>query len=276
MVPRVPVSGPVLVASVLALACNHGPSPNGPSAVPTVPSAATTSASAPLSPQAIQSLLAADDRTAVDRKLDASRHPAELLAFLGVAPGMTVADLGAETGYTTELLARAVGPTGKVYGENDPVILKFMEERWAERLARPADKIVVRSDRALDDPLPPEARELDLVVINLFYHDSVALGTDRDRMNKAVYAALKPKGSYVIVDASALPGHGIADAKRLHRIEQASVESEVEKAGFSLAATAEFLRNPGDTRDWSSIPRQAGDRVGTEDRFVLRFTKPVR
>ena len=93
-------------------------------------------------------------------------------------------------------------------------------------------------------------------------------------MNKAVFDALKPGGAYVIVDASAKDGHGVSDAKSLHRIEQSVVESEVEKAGFTLAAQADFLRNPSDARDWSSSPRVAGDRLGTEDRFVLKFVKP--
>jgi predicted methyltransferase len=52
------------------------------------------------------------------------------------------------------------------------------------------------------------------------------------------------------------------------------LESEVKKAGFELVATGDFLRNPNDTRDWSSSPKDAGDQLGTEDRFVLKFAKP--
>jgi predicted methyltransferase len=136
------------------------------------------------------------------------------------------------------------------------------------------NKAVVRSDRSFDDPLPPEAKNLDLVVDYIFYHDTVWLGVDRDKMNRAVFAALRPGGAYVIVDASAKEGHGVADVKTLHRIEQAVVEAEVKKAGFSLAATSDLLRNPSDARDWSSSPGAAGERLGTEDRFVLRFQKP--
>lgn len=194
---------------------------------------------------------------------------------MGVGPGMTVADLGAGGGYTTELLVRAVGPNGRVYAQNDPDLLKkFLEKSWAARLALPVNKGVIRCDRTLDDPLPTEAKNLDLVVNYIFYHDTVWIGVDRDRMNRAVWAALRPGGAYLIVDASAKEGHGVNDAKTLHRIEQSVVESEVKKAGFTLAATADFLRNPSDARDWSSSPREAGERLGTEDRFVLRFVKP--
>ncbi|HEY6782531.1 MAG TPA: SAM-dependent methyltransferase, partial [Candidatus Dormibacteraeota bacterium] len=122
-------------------------------------------------PPPIQAIVDAKDRTDADRQLDASRHPGELLAFLGLRPGMRVAELSAGGGYTTELLARAVGPTGKVWAQNNAMFLKFIDKPWAERLATPAMKNVVRSDRELDAPLPPDAKSLDAVVIMLFYHD---------------------------------------------------------------------------------------------------------
>ena len=68
--------------------------------------------------QAIASAINSPDRPAGDKELDASRHPDQLLAFFGIAPGMKVADLWAGGGYTTELLARTVGPSGKVYSQN--------------------------------------------------------------------------------------------------------------------------------------------------------------
>jgi predicted methyltransferase len=271
--------------ALIVVACGGGAASMSPAATPTAaftpastPAAGPTPAppaATPLSADAIKAIVAASDRTEHDKTLDASRHPAELLAFLGVGPGMTVADLGAGGGYTTELLARAVGPSGKVYGQNDPSLLKrFIEKIWAERLALPADKAVIRSDRPFDDPLPPDAKNLDLVVNYIFYHDTVWLGAARDKMNKAVFDALRPGGAYVIVDASAQDGHGVADAKTLHRIEQSTVENEVAQAGFTLAAKGDFLRNPNDKRDWSSSPGEAGARRGTEDRFVLKFVKP--
>jgi len=228
-----------------------------------------------LTAQQIDSLLAASDRTEADRKVDKVRHPDRLLAFIGVGPGMRVADLGAGGGYTTELLARAVGPGGKVYSQNDPQLVeRFLEKPITQRLARAANKNVVRVDRAFDDPLPPEASGLDLVVDYVFYHDVVWIGADRAKMNKAIFDALKPGGAYVVVDASAKPGDGTKDAKTLHRIDENVARNEVLEAGFRLGETADFLRNPGDSRDWNSSPRAAGDRVGTEDRFVFKFVKP--
>jgi predicted methyltransferase len=219
--------------------------------------------------------VAAADRSDADRALDAGRFPAETLAFFDIRPGMRVAELGAGGGYTTELLARAVGPTGRVYGQNPKFILeRFAEKPWSERLAKPVNAPVVRVDREFDDPLPPEARDLDAVLIVLLYHDTVWLETDRARMNAAVFAALRSGGIYGVIDHSARPGDGARATKTLHRIEESVPVGEIEKAGFVLEATADFMRNPEDARDWSASPSSAGERRGTSDRFVLRFRKP--
>ena len=64
----------------------------------------------------------------------------------------------------------------------------------------------MRVDREFDDPFPPEARDLDAVYIVLFYHDTVWMGADRDRMNRAVFNALRPGGFYFIIDHAARCG----------------------------------------------------------------------
>ena len=224
-----------------------------------------------------QAVVEAPDRMPEDRALDGGRKPVETLEFLRLKPGMKVAELGAGAGYTTELLARSVAPDGVVYAQNpDLFIQRFLKTRWPDRLARPAMKNVVRVDREFDDPLPPEAKGLDLVLINVIYHDTTYLDVDRDQMNKAVFDALKPGGAYVVIDSSAKPGTGTADGKTLHRIDEQTVRAEVEQAGFRLDGQGDFLRNPQDARDWDSSPgaaAQAGRR-GQSDRFALRFVKP--
>ena len=220
-------------------------------------------------------VVAAADRSPEDRALDAGRKPVELLAFLGIQPGWRIADLGAGGGYTTELLQRAVGSEGAVYGQNSKKLLEmFLEKPWSARLAKPVMKGVVRMDRDFDDPFPDGLRPLDAVTMVLFYHDTVWLGVDREAMNKAVFAALKPGGVFVIVDHSARPGDGVDVANTFHRIDENVVKSEVQAAGFVLDGQADFLRNKDDTRDWNDSPRAAGERRGTSDRFVLRFRKP--
>jgi predicted methyltransferase len=165
---------------------------------------------------------------------------------------------------------------GRVYGQNSKFFLeRFAEKPWSERLAKPVLTNVTRVDREFDDPLPPDAKELDVVMFVLFYHDTVWHGTDRDRMNRAVLAALRPGGVYCVVDHSGRDGTGRAETQSLHRIEERVVREEIARSGFVLDATASFLKNPGDTRDWSASPLVAAERRGTSDRFVLRFKKPA-
>jgi predicted methyltransferase len=290
-----------LALSALALAACGGsqtttqapvatnPSPSAPPAAAQAPTA-EAKAAAPVSsgptgepkvvtqvdvPPAIAAIVAASDRSDDDKKLDAGRHPGEMLAFFGLAPGMRVGEIAGGGGYTTELLARAVAPGGVVYGENPKLILeKFAEKPWTARLAKPVNAHVIRSDREPSDPFPPEAHDLDVVVDVLFYHDTVWLGADRDAMNAAVFRALKHGGVYGIVDHVAKDGAGTSAVKTVHRIEERVVREEVEKAGFRLDSKATFLANPADTHDWNDSPMAAGDRRGKSDRFVLRFVKP--
>jgi predicted methyltransferase len=221
------------------------------------------------------SIVSARDRTDADRALDEGRRPAETLAFLGVGPGMRVAELGAGGGYTTELVVRAVGKTGVVFAQNSPAFLAaFLRKPWEERVARLAAPPFVRCDRPFEEPFPPEARDLDLVFMNAVYHDAVNARVDRARMNGAVFAALRPGGHYVVIDSSARPGTGLGATEALHRIDEGAVKAEVEAAGFRLEASGDFLRRPDDTRDWSTSPRTAGERRGHGDRFAIKFVKP--
>jgi predicted methyltransferase len=249
------------------------------------PAAASAPAQAPALPAAppvaaqpsanYAAIVDAADRSPEDRALDNGRHPKELLELLGLTPGMKCAEIGAGGGYTTELLARAVGPTGVVYGQNSKLILeRFAEAPWSARLAKPVMKNVVRVDRDFDDPLPPEAHDLDVVVNVLFYHDTVWQKVDRVRMNQAIFKALRSGGHYVLLDHSGRPGTQATETQSLHRIEEKFLQDEVSQAGFRLLKSSDVWKNPADTRDWSASPRTAGERRGTSDRFALVFERP--
>jgi predicted methyltransferase len=217
---------------------------------------------APIPSEQYRALLANPIRTERDRGMDERRHPVELLQFAQVRPGMHVLDIASGGGYTSQLLALAVGPSGKLWAQvQQPG--NVMKERLA---ANPQTGIVVVA-RPFDDPVPPEAAPLDLVTLILNYHDISYLAVDRDAMNRRIFAALKPGGRYVIVDHSALPGTGISAGKTLHRIEQAFVVAEVRRAGFVEDGEGAFMRNPADTRDKPS------SEPGS-DKFALRFVKP--
>jgi predicted methyltransferase len=215
-------------------------------------------------------IVASPDRTAADRENDALRKPVELLAFIGVQPGMTALDVSAARGYTTELIARAVGPTGKVIGQS-PLPANgnaAPPAAFAERQKNPqlANMQFVR--RPFEDPVPPEFKgKLDLVTLMFNYHDMGHLHVDRAKLNRSVYEGLKPGGMFVIADHSGRPGTGISESGTLHRIEEAFLIKEVEGAGFKLAARGDFLANPQDPRDQAEPPFH-------KDEFVLKFVKP--
>ena len=214
----------------------------------------------------IETIVASADRSDADRNNDVRRKPVELLAFTGVRPGMAVLDVSAGGGYTTELLARAVAPGGRVYAQTP----RPPSPTLAARLQKPVAADVTSVVRPFDSAPPPEAAgKLDLVTLMFNYHDMGHLGVDRARLNAAVFAALKPGGSYVIADHSGRAGTGISESGTLHRVEEALVRREVEAAGFRLAAEGAFLRNPNDPRD-----REEPDPPQPKDEFVLRFVKP--
>jgi len=211
-----------------------------------------------------QNVIASPVRTDQDRTTDAARKPAQFLPFTQVQPGMQVLDVAAGGGYTSQLLALAVGPTGKLWAQREqpgPALTK--------RLADQPQANFVAVYRPFEDPVPPEAPKLDLITLVLNYHDISYLPVDRSRMNDRLFAALKPGGRYVVIDHSALPGTGITAGKTLHRIDQAFVVEEIRKAGFVLDAEGTYLRNPTDPRDVTS-----NSPAIPTDKFVLRFVKP--
>ena len=219
---------------------------------------------APVPAEQYRALLGNPVRTDRDRAMDERRHPVELLQFAQVRPGMQVLDVASGGGYTSQLLALAVGPSGKLWAQT-PQPNATLNERVA---AHPQANFVVVK-RPFDDPVPPEAAPLDLVTLILNYHDISYLPVDRDAMNRKLFAALKPGGRYVVVDHSARQGTGITAGKTLHRIEEAFVVAEVRRAGFVLDGEGAFMRNPADTRDESSNQAKP-----PSDKFVLRFVKP--
>src|SRR3982750_2921662 len=79
-----------------------------------------TASAQPLTQAQIKAIVASPDRSAADRTNDQRRHPEDILAFIAVTPGITALDLSAGGGYTTELLARSIGPAGKVFGQSRP------------------------------------------------------------------------------------------------------------------------------------------------------------
>jgi predicted methyltransferase len=254
--------------------------------------AACTSVMQQIAPDPYVAVVTAPDRSAADRVNDVRRKPVEMLSFIGVRPGMLVEDLSAARGYTSELLARAVTPGGRVYAQNAPRSAPRTPPAQPEGAAAPAPAagspppmptlqqrigsprlvdVLVPVTRPFDDPVPPElAGRLDVVTLMFNYHDFGHLGVDREKLNRAVFRGLKPGGIYVIADHAGRAGTGISESGTLHRVEEEFVVREVEAAGFRLAQRGDFLRNPKDPRD-----RNTPEPAMPKDEFVLRFVKPL-
>jgi predicted methyltransferase len=177
--------------------------------------------------------------------------------------------MGAGGGYTAEMLARAVAPNGKVYAQDQPPVMQRAADAYASRAKGPVMKNVEYVLRPYEDPLPPGVGNIDVITFFFAYHDTVHMGVDRAKMNRRLYELLKPGGVLIVADHSARVGDGIGVTKSLHRIEESSLRSEIEAAGFKLVAAGEFLRQPEDKRD--VIVFRAPTPV---DEFVLKFQKP--
>jgi len=214
-------------------------------------------------------IIAAPDRSAADRNNDVRRKAVQLLAFTGVRPGMKVLDVATGGGYSTELMARGVGPTGIVYGQDSPTTIATARANYDARAKTPAMKNVVRYLRPFDDPVPQEVRDLDLITFFFEYHEMPRANIDFAKMNKRLFDLLKPGGVLVIADHSALPGTGGEMGPTLHRIEEAYVRKHVEAAGFKLVEEGNFLRSPADKRDVTVFRNTVPN-----DEFVLKFQKP--
>jgi predicted methyltransferase len=210
-----------------------------------------------------QSAVASPIRSAEDRKEDAKRKPAEFLAFAQVRPGMKAFDIASGGGNTAALLTAAVGSKGEVWAQNAKPNPKLQERVGTSTL--PNLHAVVAD---FNDPVPKGTPPLDLITINMSYHDIANTPADRAAMNKRLYEALKPGGTLVIIDNAAKKGSGLSATKTLHRIDEDTVVDEVTKAGFKLDARSDYLHVASDPREQPFFKMDKPD-----DKFALRFKK---
>jgi predicted methyltransferase len=215
--------------------------------------------------------LGSESRAAEDRARDAGRKPADVLAFLGVQPGMTAIDLIAAGGYYTEVLSLAVGEKGKVYAHNTSLTLRMRDgandKAIAKRLEGGRLANVERLDRdvaAIDLP----AGSVDVAITALNFHDIYQAGGAQAFLTK-VREILKPGGVLGIVDHVGVAGQ---DNRSLHRIEESLVREAATAAGFEVADASEVLANAADDHTKNVFDPSMR---GNTDRFVLKLRKPA-
>jgi predicted methyltransferase len=215
-------------------------------------------------------------RPAADRELDVYRKPADMLAFAGVKPGEKVGELIPGGGYMTRLFSKAIGPSGRLY------VFASQPVARAGQPTPPAPVAAITGDRAnypnvnviiTDFTRIPAPEPLDLVWTSQNYHDMHNPGRNLDinAANKAVLAALKPGGLYIVLDHSAGVG-GAFDAQK-HRIDPEQVKKEVLAAGFEFVGESKALANPADAHDKAIFDPSIRHKT---DQFIFKFRKPKK
>jgi len=216
------------------------------------------------------------NRTEDNVKLDESRKPAEVLAFLGLKPGMKAVDLFGGNRYWAEIMAPAVGPKGHVtVWEPTQFYDKDSQEKFAVFQQKMGNTHMIVTPF---EALALEPNSYDFMMLNLNYHDfyweSAKFGVkhmEPDALLKAMFTAMKPGGIVGVIDHVGNPGDTRETVEKFHRIDPAVVKADFERAGFKLEGTSDVLRNPAD--DHSLLVFDEKIR-GKTDRFVYKFVKP--
>ena len=250
-------------------------------------------------PNYIKAALSDPGRSAEEISRDNDRKAAAVLAFSGVKPGDKVIDLMPGAGYYTRIFSKLVGPKGHVYsivpyvGPNPQFARTEREDAIKQGkpvAARPIDAILQIQNIAdyanvtgLWEGLGqygghvsvPE--QVDLVWTSDNYHDlhnkrfGNAKGLlDMVAVDKAIFAALKPGGVFLVLDHAAAKGVGFSQTETLHRAESDAVKAEVLQAGFVFDGESNALVSPSD--DHTKPIFVMHDKT---DQFVLRFKKPL-
>ena len=218
----------------------------------------------------ITAAVADKGRPEADTKRDADRKPAEIVAFAGIKPGMSVEELFPGGGYYTRILSKVVGAKGKLFLVT-PDSFKEKGAKGADALAAEVGNATVVWE-AGDSPMAPE--KVDVVWSTDNYHDyrNPSFGAvDMAKFNKAVFDSLKPGGEFIIEDYEAAPGVGATQTGTNHRIESATVKAEVEAAGFKFEGASIVLQNKADDHTLKIFDPMIR---GHADQYVLKFRKP--
>jgi predicted methyltransferase len=229
------------------------------------------------SPPDYAAVLQQSGRPAEDRKDDADRKPAEILAFSRIMTGDKVFEIEAGSGWFTELISRTVGPEGQVVMQSPKEFETFYKDGLAARLK---DNRLpnVRYSPTLFDTLDAPDGWADVVTWYLGPHEVYfkpqnapnGLG-DPAGSYAAAFRVLKPGGYFVILDHAADAGAPTSVGNTIHRIDPAVVKAAAKAAGFVLEEESSLLAHPGDDRAKSVFDPALRRKT---DQFLLRYRKP--
>ncbi len=224
-------------------------------------------------PDPVVAALASPIRPDADKARDAARKPAELMAFAGIKPGQKVVDFVMGGGYLTRVIAGTVGQNGVVYAFQPAEFVGFRAQYGIDQDAVAKSMPNVKPLRsAFAAPAIPEP--VDVIVTVQNYHDLFLASFPADTGEKAtaaLFKALKPGGTLVVVDHVGSAGSGREAPDKLHRIDPAFARAEIEKAGFKFDGELNTWRQSGDPHTDSVFSPTIR---GKTDQFAYRFRKP--
>jgi ubiquinone/menaquinone biosynthesis C-methylase UbiE len=218
----------LLVVLVLGACSAERSQAPAPASTPTTTPSASAATSAPL----VHRFEHADQwaKQFDDPARNAWQKPADVIAAMKITAGMTVADIGAGTGYFEPWLSRAVGPTGKVLAlDVEPDMVRYITERAArEHLAN-----VTASQVAIDDPQLPKGKVDRILIVDTWHHIP-----SREAYAAKLRDALSAEGSITIVDFTKASPHGPPPQ---HRLTPEQVVGELRTTGLSAGVVPSSL-----------------------------------
>lgn len=217
-------------------------------------------------------MVLSQNRPQKDIDRDADRKPIETLKFSGIGKGQHIVEYTPGSGYFSRLISNAIGKDGSLSVGTPQLFIDKFGKGIIPSIGNETGHENVKGF-AIDDQTTILPQNIDVFFTAQNYHDIriyLSPGTT-ERMNKAVFDALKPGGVYLIIDHSAKAGSGEQAVKDLHRIDPAIVIKEVEAAGFKLQSQSKILQNPADDLSLNVFDPKIR---GKTDQFIMKFVKP--
>ena len=223
----------------------------------------------------LRAAMQADVRTAQEIERDANRLPVETLGFFGLRDDMKVVELLPGGGWYTKLLAPVLAEKGEFHvalGTRN-VSENLLSKDGFEKVGVLAeDAKIYRPEGSRTYALEMGSlgvTDADIVFTFRNYHNFGADG--RAAMNAAAYAALKPGGTYAVVDHNRR--HMEPDnPENRRRIDPVLAIREIQAAGFEFVDFSDLHYRPDD-----ELRYEVGRKTvtGNTDRWTLKFRKPT-